>query len=170
MTTQSVYQVRSDAERRSERKGVSVCHERGRGVCTLSRSEDNPYRSPAAPPDGAASAAGPSRGLTCPYCEHRFPLTWKRYVLAPTGVHLCPACGKRGKLRLTAAYLLALVVTDIALQGGGALAGYLLAHIPGLVVGLALAFAISFAFDKHYDQRLRALERTDAMEKSNLTG
>jgi hypothetical protein len=129
----------------------------------MSRDEDNPYRSPAAHADAAACAEVPSSGLLCPYCGHQFPLTWERYVLAPNGRHRCPACGKKGKLRLTAAYLLALVFTDLALQGGGALVGYLLAGIWGAVVGLGVGSLTTFAFDKHYDQRLRVLERTEAV-------
>ena len=127
----------------------------------MDRNEDNPYRSPAVQPEGPASAAVPSRALKCPYCGHTFPLTWKRYIDAPTGAHQCPACGKTGKLRLTAVYLLALVVTDFALLGGGGLVGYLLAQTWGLAVGLGIGFVSSFAFDRHYDQRLRVLDRTD---------
>ena len=129
----------------------------------MNRNEDNPYRSPAAQPDGPASAAVPSRALKCPYCGHKFPLTWKRYILAPTGAHLCPACGKRGKLRLTAVYLLALVVTHVVLLGGGGLVGYLLAHTWGLAIGFGVGFVTSFAFDRYYDQRLTVLDRTDAI-------
>ena len=127
----------------------------------MSRDEDNPYRSPAALPDGAACTAVSAGGLTCPYCGHKFPLTWKRYVLAPNGVHRCPACGNRGKLQMTVAYRFASSLTVVALLGGGAFVGYLLAHIWGKVVAWALAVVITFALDKHYDQRLGVLERTD---------
>ena len=41
--------------------------------------------------------AGPS-ALTCPFCTHQFPLTWRRYLTARFGRHVCPACGRRSTL------------------------------------------------------------------------
>ncbi len=37
--------------------------------------------------------------LICPFCEHAFELTWKRYWKTPTGKHRCPLCHKLSKLK-----------------------------------------------------------------------
>lgn len=39
-----------------------------------------------------------SAALTCPFCKHRFPLTWRRYWKGTFGL-VCPSCGRMSKLR-----------------------------------------------------------------------
>ncbi|MCK5883288.1 MAG: hypothetical protein KAG61_06335 [Bacteriovoracaceae bacterium] len=48
--------------------------------------------------------------MKCPYCEHEFKLTWKRYLKAPFGKHTCPNCNKKSKLNYTSKYFAAIVV------------------------------------------------------------
>jgi hypothetical protein len=36
--------------------------------------------------------------MRCPHCRQSFPLTWARYLRAPAGRHVCPACGKPSRL------------------------------------------------------------------------
>src|SRR5436190_13277128 len=50
--------------------------------------------------------------MTCPHCNHSFPLTCPRYLRAPFGKHKCPSCSAISKLRLTGRY-----VTVVLLAG-----------------------------------------------------
>ncbi|SRR6266568_1256681 len=45
--------------------------------------------------------------MICPYCEHSFPLTWRRYWLrVPFGSYSCPSCGGKSKLSTGLVYWL----------------------------------------------------------------
>ena len=47
--------------------------------------------------------------MTCAYCSHSFALTWGKYLAAPLGKHLCPACGRHSQFKLTLGYFLFVV-------------------------------------------------------------
>jgi uncharacterized protein (DUF983 family) len=43
--------------------------------------------------------------LTCPFCNHQFPLTWGRYLKQGFNSHVkCPQCGEISHLQWTSAY------------------------------------------------------------------
>lgn len=85
--------------------------------------------------------------MLCPHCGKAFPLTWARYLAAPTGKHRCPACGLRSRLYPSVPYLLLLMLVACAgafpaalalalwLGGAWAVAGWL---IGGLIAGAVL--------------------------------
>ena len=104
--------------------------------------------------------------MTCPHCNHGFPLTWRRYLGSPMGKHQCPACGAHSRLKLTASY------------AGWVVAGWVVFF--GIAFGLTVsllkngrtprAIAIVAAtygagclavamLDKFYDERYRKLEK-----------
>ena len=75
----------------------------------------NPYEPPRAPLDTSKIERG---YLRCPYCEHDFRLTWKRYWKSPFGTHTCPECGGKSKLSTGPGYWLvylpALAISPLA--------------------------------------------------------
>jgi hypothetical protein len=107
--------------------------------------------------------------MKCPHCDHLFPLTWRRYLAAPLGVHRCPQCRQKSKLNHAASYYTALLATLIVLAAGLAfpiiyfeksltelyLKGYNWLGIYGAVV----VFVI---LDKFFDSRLRILEKMES--------
>ena len=42
--------------------------------------------------------------MRCPYCQHEFALTWKRYWSAWTWKHTCPQCRRKSQLDFPALY------------------------------------------------------------------
>lgn len=53
-------------------------------------------------------------GLRCPYCDHPFDLSWRRYLLATRRRHLCSACGEKFKIKLNFAFNLVTFVVGVA--------------------------------------------------------
>ena len=102
--------------------------------------------------------------MQCPYCNHTFPLTWRRYFTEPTAAHKCPACNKQSRLPRTTSYLILLVVGQCIL---GIPCGLLFWHLwgifwiaPGWAVGALLG---GLPFDKYVlDEKYRKLEKVDA--------
>src|SRR5258706_16371300 len=62
----------------------------------------NPNEAPKAPLHEARRETGL---LECPYCEHAFPLTWKRYWLS-IGKMRCPKCQRKARFRTGKLYWL----------------------------------------------------------------
>jgi fumarate reductase subunit D len=106
--------------------------------------------------------------MKCPHCEYLFPLTWRRYLTAPLGVHRCPQCQQKSKLNHTAAYYTALLATLIVLVVGLAfpviyfeksLTEFYLSDYHWLgIYGAVLLFVI---LDKLFDNHLRILEKME---------
>jgi hypothetical protein len=104
--------------------------------------------------------------MTCPHCNHIFPLTWRRYLASPTGKHRCPACGALSRLRLTGAYLawvacvwmiffgIAFLLTASLLKRSRAPQAIAIVACVYLAGSLAVAM-----LDKIYDERFRKLEK-----------
>ena len=59
--------------------------------------------------------------MKCPYCEHIFPLTWRRYFSSPLGVHRCPKCEQKSQLKHTGSYYAAIIIAAIVLASGSLL-------------------------------------------------
>ncbi len=96
--------------------------------------------------------------MKCPYCEHDFPLTWKRYLTSPFGSHRCPQCSRKSRLRWTWRYIL--VTCACGLLGIGSLAVigmFLFTYESGLVAGLVLLILVGIPVDKYYDTHCRVL-------------
>ncbi len=99
--------------------------------------------------------------MTCPYCNHVFPLTWRRYFAEPTNKHKCPGCQKVSRLPWSLSYLMLLVLAQSI--AGGPLALYALVKfgghwaIAGWTVGALLTGTL---IDKMVlDERYRTLQR-----------
>jgi hypothetical protein len=86
--------------------------------------------------------------MTCPYCQHTFPLTWARYFKSPTGKHTCPSCNKQSRLKFFRAptFLILLVVCLVCSVPGAILVDHWigprwrgLGVLPSLIVIVPLA-------------------------------
>ena len=105
--------------------------------------------------------------MTCPYCSHSFALTWGRYLAAPLGKHLCPACGRRSKFKLTFRYSLFLVTAWLVVAALAILLRMFVFHIPqgssrglGYWVGVFLVGVLAIVpVDRFLEERFRRLCR-----------
>src|SRR5579871_6416 len=110
--------------------------------------------------------------MTCPHCQHRFSLTWSRYVGAPLSRHICPSCGGRSRIRITLWYVV-LVVSVFPLSLA-ALVGIIFAltgqNLRDIVFGtevrpillIFLAGFITMLFDRFCQEKFRKLEKMPA--------
>jgi hypothetical protein len=104
-----------------------------------------------------------SAGMECPWCGHRFPMTWRRYFLSPLGKHSCPACGKQSRFRRTVGVLLR---QSLMVSIGGAPCGLFFclrfdwdhSWLVGWFLGSLL---VGLPLDKFYDGRFRRLEKCE---------
>ncbi len=105
--------------------------------------------------------------MTCPYCNHSFPLTWRRYFSSPFGRHVCPQCGRKSKFRLTVSYVAVISVAWIVFYGL-ALALTVLVFpktwreilgIPYFAVIFLIGCMVVLPFDKLLDGKFRRLEK-----------
>src|SRR5437879_2015221 len=63
--------------------------------------------------------------MRCPYCEHVFPLTWKRYFKATSGRHVCPNCSKHLRIEFSFFYSAILfVVLGVCAAPGAIILSY----------------------------------------------
>jgi len=115
--------------------------------------------------------------MKCPKCEHVFPLTWRRYLSSPFGVHSCPACGQKSRFRMTFGYFAFLVGVQLA-SDAVIVAGAAIALGPGLgslfgftfwVLVNVTAGPILMFVDKNCESRFRTLWMVPATETTGLT-
>ena len=66
--------------------------------------EPPPLPSPTGPWAKPPAAPKTDGLLACPYCGHRFPLTWKRYFMAGLNKVRCPQCNEQCRFQVTLAY------------------------------------------------------------------
>jgi membrane protein YdbS with pleckstrin-like domain len=106
--------------------------------------------------------------MTCPHCNHSFPLTWRRYASSPTGKHICPSCNRVSKFKWTVAYITLVTVAWIAFvaivfvvtvfvlpQTWHRMVGpeyFVILYLAGCVVLIPL--------DRYFDERFRKLEKS----------
>ena len=100
--------------------------------------------------------------MKCPYCDHEFPLTWKRYWQSPTGRHECPSCHQRSRLRPTPGSWIRIF---LGVSVGGIPAGWLM-HLwfgrVGWIGGWLLgAFLTGVPLDRYFDDKVRRLEKCE---------
>ena len=103
------------------------------------------------------------KGLNCPYCQHHFPLTWKRYLKAGSGHYVCPRC--LGKSRLIRRGWYWPIVVVGCLEGSiyfGAVGFRFLGGAAGslLGVGLGLIF-FGVPVDKYAESKYCGLTHED---------
>lgn len=113
--------------------------------------------------------------LTCPFCKHQFPLTWRRYWTSLSGRHVCPSCEQRSKVRTGwpywAVYLPLLLISPFAVVAFAlGLYGIVVSRhhfnegiswflgSPWLVATLLALWALLFPIDRVFDVRLRGLQ------------
>lgn len=106
--------------------------------------------------------------MICPHCEHLFPLTWRRYGKSLLGKHICPACGRISRFRLTASYFafvlgawifffaLALVVALLIFPK----TWQHLVSIPYFAILYFVGCMVLLPFDRWIDERFRKLEKS----------
>src|SRR5450631_3913040 len=98
--------------------------------------------------------------MRCPYCNHEFQMTWRRYFKSPMGRHICPSCQQKSYFPLTMTSWLRVSV----FVGIGAVPFCLLIHhffagdfwLPGGIIGGLL---IAIPLDKFYDGKYRKLKK-----------
>src|SRR5262249_32449164 len=100
--------------------------------------------------------------MNCPYCNHEFPMTWKRYFYAPMGRHVCPECQRKSRFAVTPGAALrtammvgigAIPLALICMIFVGPRAALVGAGVGGLLTGIPL--------DKFYEGKYRKLEKCD---------
>ena len=101
--------------------------------------------------------------MTCPYCNHVFPLTWRRYLSEPGAKHRCPNCQKFSRLPWSISYFTLLILAQsiagvpLAAYADFKFGGYW--PLAGWIVG---AFLTGTPIDKMIlDEKYRALQRLD---------
>src|SRR5688572_19043673 len=105
--------------------------------------------------------------MTCPYCNHSFPLTWRRYAKSPLGKHTCPACSRKSKFTLTSFYLTFLMVSWIVFFVLAVVVTLLvfpmtwqqLVGIPYFVVLYLVGCIVIIPLDRIFDEWFRKLEK-----------
>ena len=107
-------------------------------------SSFDPYR----PPDSDTAVA--RSGLTCPYCEDDYPLSWKQYCTA-IRYYCCQGCGGKSRLKHTFGYYVA-TATIVLLGISVMLAGFWLGQDPGFVFACVLFLACGIFFDRKHDR------------------
>ena len=94
--------------------------------------------------------------MKCPYCHHKFDLTWKEYFREIWGRHDCVACKRRFKLSFSWLYLAITVLMALIIGG---LATFLIvrwthsrliAAIGGLVIVLVVLLPLDRWLDDHW--------------------
>jgi hypothetical protein len=133
----------------------------------------NPYEAPQASLDVPKSESGL---LRCPYCEHAFPLTWKRYWLS-FGKLLCPNCHRKSRIGTGAWYWFLYLPAMMVVSGLSAglcllilvlLAPQALAQpygLPILVMLWTVSATLLLHLDRWVDTRFRRLHR---LKESNV--
>jgi hypothetical protein len=93
--------------------------------------------------------------MTCPYCNHTFPLTWARYYKEKWGRHTCPRCSKTGRLKFRplASIIEIIVGLACALPGGLALQYWLGGLWP--LLGLIPMLCVILPLDRRIDEKHR---------------
>jgi hypothetical protein len=112
--------------------------------------------------------------MKCPYCDHVFPLTWRRYFASPLGGHRCPQCQQQARLSHTSAYYTALLTTVIVFAVAfispaiyfetSPLVFYIQGYHVIWVLGALILFVL---LDKNFDEQLRPLEKSSVTSKSD---
>jgi len=91
--------------------------------------------------------------MTCPYCNHTYPLTWARYFKATTGRHICPHCFKssRTKFRPLTFGILLIVCLVCSIPGAILADRWVGSHWRGLGVPPTLIVLLPLArwFESH---------------------
>jgi len=113
--------------------------------------------------------------LTCPFCKHQFPLTWRRYWKNLSGRHVCPSCGQSSKVRTGwpywVVYLPLLLISPFAVMSfASGIYGIVVPRhhfaegvtwflgSPWFVAILIALWALLFPIDRVFDVRLRGLQ------------
>jgi hypothetical protein len=101
--------------------------------------------------------------MTCPHCNHEFPLTWGRYLASPLGRHTCPACKKPSRLKVS---ILSVSLLIPAVFIGGIPLEFLFrkwfggqSWIAGFILG---AFIVAIPADKWIDAKFKRLKKIDS--------
>ena len=105
--------------------------------------------------------------MTCPHCNHSFPLTWSRYFRAPLGKHTCPSCGRRAKFKLTATYLAVVLIAWLIFYGAAFLVIVVafpgrwqrILKAPHAIAACVIGCVVLLPLDRVYDERFRRLEK-----------
>ena len=120
--------------------------------------------------------------MICPFCQHSFSLTWRRYWSAPLAKHACPRCGRKSKLSTGliywGVYVPLLIAAPFAiifialLAYGFAFPNNLEENIvsflcgPWLLIAWLGACALLFPIDRMVDARFRRLKAPTDEERA----
>jgi Zn finger protein HypA/HybF involved in hydrogenase expression len=102
--------------------------------------------------------------MKCPCCEQSFPLTWERYIEAPSGRHLCPNCGKNARVKFSLLYSAILLVVGgiCAAPGAIILHQWFGGYWP--ILGVIPSILVMFPMDKMFDNRFRKLKAIEPLD------
>ena len=95
--------------------------------------------------------------MKCPYCHHKFDLTWKEYFCEIWGHHNCVACKRRFKLSFSWSYLAIAVLMALIIGG---LATFLIvrwthSRVMAAVCSLAIVLVVLLPLDRWLDDHWR---------------
>jgi len=101
--------------------------------------------------------------MNCPHCDEKVPLTWGRYFKAAFQHHLCPSCGKRFKVIVTASSFVVLLVATVIAAGMPAVVAFFLAHNFWYTIGAYVFFVVVLVlpFDRWLDSHVRPVKPVD---------
>lgn len=95
--------------------------------------------------------------LACPYCHHRFRLTWPRYFKAPTGNYICPQCAQISSIeRLWWPYIL-IIATGLITMSPSIFMMLLTDSYLYLLLGLIINLMLTIPLDKYINANYKNL-------------
>ena len=95
--------------------------------------------------------------MICPHCSEKVPLTWGKYLRSAFKHHVCPCCGQRFKVILTASSVVLLLLVSISAAGMPAVIAFFFVHNfwYSIVTYVVFVVAVIVPFDRWLDNKIR---------------
>lgn len=102
----------------------------------------------------------PARVMICPHCDHKFSLSWGKYLSAPFGPHACPSCEQRFKIIVSVSSCLLLGAIAILAGGTPAVIAFFLTHNFWYTIAAYVLFAVGVVvpFDRYLTNTKRPVK------------
>jgi hypothetical protein len=107
--------------------------------------------------------------MICPYCLHKFPLTWRRYFKSTFGRHVCPACAKVSRLPFKYSHFFFLLVVGLICAAPGTAVLLYLTSDFWAVFGIIPTILIVLPLDMLLDAKFKQLQKVEGEEQPSET-